>query len=425
MLIAITVLILSILMIIIAFIRQSWGDYVFIFAIIINIVPFIFTPYIGMDEGRIVGVPPAYVPFLFAGSYMLLRIGIKIQKKDFGWLVLAMIFIIYISITSFQYGASLTTLSYYLAYIMNIFLFIVAKNYYSKLNFQKIRRILMLLLNVVIIGSTVGIARYLIGVDLDANFMPLLNRNATIVFIISVIPVLMYFYEYKYLSRYRYWLYSLIFLFTLLYIFGRSGIMAFLFVYLAYYFRFRVRSFLIITFSFVILSGIVSLGIADKMLDRFADFNRTLPMLYSGDIEAGVGDYERLLLIRSAVDIAKENFWFGTGVGVENYQREFHKIVVNYDRDSRAHNLYITRFANFGLIGWLLFFTLLIGVYRMLPPWTEGQKYFRISFMGVAILMMFNEYILLPQLWIIFGLYAGMRQKFIDDSWKNKEFKKI
>ena len=50
----------------------------------------------------------------------------------------------------------------------------------------------------------------------------------------------------------------------------------------------------------------------------------------------------------------------------------------------------------------------LIIIYKKLATLSSPYRAFRISFIVIAIMMMMNEYILLPEVWFYFGMLAGI-----------------
>ena len=113
------------------------------------------------------------------------------------------------------------------------------------------------------------------------------------------------------------------------------------------------------------------------------------------------------MLILSAIEIIKNNFWFGTGIGLENYRNAFHKYVSFYHHDSKAHNFYLSYFAELGVFGFILLILILGVLYKKLSK-NKTHIAFRISFIGIAFMMTMNEYIGLPELWFFYGILIGV-----------------
>src|SRR5690606_13862209 len=75
---------------------------------------------------------------------------------------------------------------------------------------------------------------------------------------------------------------------------------------------------------------------------------------------------------------------------------------------SKAHNFYLSYFAELGLSGFALLLAILQRVYAGLPPLSSRFRAFRVCFLVMALMMTMNEYILLPELWLFFGLMNGI-----------------
>mgnify|MGYP000022305746 CR=1 FL=1 len=120
--------------------------------------------------------------------------------------------------------------------------------------------------------------------------------------------------------------------------------------------------------------------------------------------------HNRNMLLLSALDIVKNEFWFGTGIGLDNYRKAFHKHSMYY-KDSKAHNFYISYLAELGFFGFVMLLIILKNIYQKL---SKDRKFysFRISFLSISIMMFFNEYIGTPELWFFYGMLIGTCYSF-------------
>src|SRR5690606_12640303 len=75
---------------------------------------------------------------------------------------------------------------------------------------------------------------------------------------------------------------------------------------------------------------------------------------------------------------------------------------------SKAHNFYISYFAELGVVGFSLLMLILYLVSRKLYPLSSRHKAFKVSFLAMALMMTMNEYILMPEIWFFYGMLAGM-----------------
>jgi O-antigen ligase len=264
-----------------------------------------------------------------------------------------------------------------------------------------------------VIGSGIGLFRYFSGINGNANFMPVVNRNGTVVFIVMIIPLLFYIYSNRIISQKKFILYLSIIFATLLFIFSRSGIIGFIGGIILYYMKFSLKNIVKIILIMTLFVGIFASGIADKALKRLERTTITVEMLSKNEkFNSSMGDYTRVMLLFSAIKIIEHNFLFGTGCGLENYRKAFHKDVLDYHHDSKAHNFYLSFFAELGFIGFTILITLLTLIYKKLASLSSPYRAFRVSFLILAIMMATNEYILLPEIWFYFGMLAGISYNY-------------
>jgi O-antigen ligase len=379
------------------------------YGIALNIFPLALMPEVSMDIARIAGMPLAYLPVISAGLALAVRNGIRLPRSYSLLLTLAAIYCIYTFFTTVALGGvTVANLAYWLAWPLNFLIFFSAAAFFSRVDQVTANKVIKFTITVLVLGCLVGLARYALGIGEDANFMPVVNRNGTVVFIAMIFPLLLYIYkeERKSLA----WLLFCIscIALTLTLTFSRSGIIGMLAGIILYYMRFTLSGLLKSTAIVLVLTAIVLSGVADKSLQRLERVSVTTSMLIHGqDLSNNMNDYNRVMLLKGAIATAKDNFWFGTGLGLENYRKGFHK-VSDYGHDSKAHNFYLSYFAELGLAGFSLLMLILLLISKKLYPMSGRYKAFKVSFLVMAIMMTMNEYILLPELWFFFGMLAGM-----------------
>ena len=336
-------------------------------------------PYEGSDSIRIFDAPPFFLISVIILIIFLVKTTISKSvfdlKSPFLW------FIIYLNITTIIINPS--GLVYSLSWALNYFIFryfIVEKKLF-RLKYKNFFIIVLVLLSI-------GVFRLITGLDGDANPYALLNRNATSTIIIF------FFVYYKTLYK-NFSFLDILFISFLILNGSRSSILAATIFYAFLYLKgFNFKNILKFSIAFLIVFSILSTN--ENAVKRFNSGLNFLNQVTSDNVEE-VGDFERVFLIRSGLMIFKENIFFGVGEGNKKYQEEFKRIVVGYDRDSRSHNFFVTRLANFGLIGFFLF---LFGYYYEL----KSKKYFTLFSITFFIIFFFNEYVLLPQIFLISSL---------------------
>jgi len=381
----------------------------FSYALAINIIPLFWMPYYSMDSARLGGIPLAYLPIIASGFALIIKSRLKI-KTDYKVLLFIMfLFLGYSFITTLiVHPFTFKNFAYWFAWPLNFLIFLGAITFFSNIGEDLARQVIKSTAIVLVIGSVIGLFRYFSGINGDANFMPVVNRNGTVVFIVMIIPLLFYLYSNKILSQKRFILFLSIIFATLLFIFSRSGLIGFIGGIILYYMKMSIRNIVKIFLIIGLVIGIFATGIGDKALKRLERTTTTVNMLVKGEeFDSSMGDYNRVMLLTNAINIIKHNFLFGTGLGLENYRVAFHKIS-NYHHDSKAHNFYLSYFAELGLAGFSILLLLLFLIYKKLAPLNSPYRAFKVSFWIIAIMMTMNEYILLPEIWFYFGMLAGI-----------------
>ena len=336
-------------------------------------------PYEGSDELRIFGAPPF---FIFSLIFIILfSIKSKITKSLINYKSPFFWFIIYINITTLLINPS--GVVYSLSWMINYIIYRYFAKYYTSFRLKK-KDFLVVVSMLIIIGSY----RLIAGLDTDGNPYALINRNAT-----STIIVFFFVY-YKALFK-KFGFVDIVFIVLLVLNGSRSSLLAIIAYYFILYFRdFKLKRIMFFT-AFILLASYLS-SYSNLAVKRFKSGVYFFEQLTSKKVDQ-VGDYERVLLIRAGLQVFQENMVFGVGEGNGKYQEEFNRVVVGYDRNSRAHNFFVSRLANFGIIGFLLF---LFGYYFELK---SKNNFFLIS-ASFAIVFFFNEYVLLPHIFLLTGL---------------------
>jgi len=357
---------------------------------------------------RVAGIPVTYFSFIAAALVLGLSTGVKVPKRDAGLFFLCVSFILYTSFTTFNHGFTILNFTNYLAWPFNFCLFFVAYRYFLAENRKKVDTAIESLFWILVYGCFVGLFRKFNGIALDANFMPIISRNGTVVFMVMVAPLLFYMQENNKIGAGKTIFIWLLFFITLTQIESRSGVIGFVFSTLLYYFRFQLKSWFRFVVVMLIVGVVFSSSIADKVLYRFAKTQKTLTSVLAGrDLDPREADYNRLMLLKSTLAIIDNYFWFGTGLGVDNFRRGHSESVDFFERQSMAHNFYLSYMAELGLVGLTLLLFLFASIYKKLAPLRGPERAFRVSFITIALMMTFNEYILLPELWFFFGMLAG------------------
>ncbi|NGM87292.1 O-antigen ligase family protein [Parapusillimonas sp. SGNA-6] len=380
------------------------------YGIALNIFPLMFMPYVSMNIARMAGIPLAYLPVIAAGLALAVRNRMRVPRRYGLLLGLTVLYCIYAFVTTVLIGGTtFSNFAYWLAWPLNFVVFFSAVSFFSKVDRVVANKVIKSTAMILVAGCLVGLARLASGIEADANFMPAVNRNGTVVFTVMICPLLFYIFEDERKSR-TWLLFCLgaVFL-ALVSIYSRSGLIGLVLGVVLYFLRFTLGGLIKSMAAIMVIIVFISSGVAEKSLHRLEGTSNTINMVLRGDQldQHTMGDYARVALLTGAIETAKEHFWFGTGLGLENYREGLRK-ASNYDRLSKAHNFYVSYFAELGVVGFSILLAILYLIWRSLLPLSSRYRAFRVSYIVIAVMMAMNEYILLPELWFFFGMLAGM-----------------
>src|SRR5690606_28743595 len=151
---------------------------------------------------------------------------------------LAFVYCVYAFFTTvIMGGTTVANVAYWAAWPLNFLIFFSAAAFFTRVDIQAANKVIKATVVILVLGCLTGLARYGLGIAPDANFMPLVNRNGTVVFIVMVFPLL--FYTYKEQEKARGWLLFCIgcLVVTLAFTFSGSGIIGMWACILLYYTR--------------------------------------------------------------------------------------------------------------------------------------------------------------------------------------------
>lgn len=374
----------------------------------VNVFPLALQHYVNMDVARVAGTPLVYLPVTAAGLAMALHNGLHFPRgRRIPYLLMITYLVYTFCNTMLARGVTMGNLVYWLAWPLNFLMFIAAASMVSRMEPDVVDRMLERCVHVLVAASIVGLLRYASGFEPDTNFIPLMNRNGTVVLIALLFPLVFHVHESQ--RKSRLWLFSCAGTIALCVAltFSRSGLVGLIAGVILYYGRFSLMGVVKLAAAVIVLTLFLSSGIAERTTERLlrtGDSIRTLVM--NEQVDRSKGDGNRMLLVQGALANAREHFWFGTGLGMDNYREGLRK-ASPLPLTSKAHNFYISYFAELGLFGFAILLALLKRIHSCLPPMNSRYRAFRVSFLVMALMMAMNEYILLPELWVFFGIMAG------------------
>lgn len=374
-----------------------------------NIFPLALQPYMNMDVARLAGMPLVYLPVTAAGLALATHNGLRFPRSHRSLYILILIYLVYTFCnTMLARGMTASNLVYWLAWPLNFLIFIGTAAVAGRMDPAFLNRMLERLVYLLVAASLLGLARYGTGMEPDANFIPLMNRNGTVVLIALLFPLVFHVHGTQGKSRLWLLLCAGTIALCVALTFSRSGLVGLMAGVMLYYWRFSLMGAVKLAAAVTVVALFLASGVADRTTERLLTTGRTVTALIQHEeIDRSVGDRNRVLLVQGALANARAHFWFGTGLGMENYREGLSK-ASPLPLTSKAHNFYLSYFAELGLVGFALLLVLLQRIYASLAPLRSRYRAFRVSFLVMALMMTMNEYILLPELWLVFGMLAGI-----------------
>lgn len=392
--------------------RPSSALRAFLLGISVNVFPLALLPYMDMDIARLGGLPLVYLPGTAVGLALALRNGPHLPRRYLSLYVLMCLYLVYtICNTVLLRGISISNLVYWLAWPLNFLLLIGMAATAARMSERLLKRVIEGAVWVLVAACAVGIARLALGIGSDANFIPLMNRNGTVVLVALLFPLI--FHVHSNHGKSRFWLLSCVGIVALCVAltYSRSGLVGLLAGMILYYWRFSLVGLLKVSAVLLAIALFLQSGIAQRSTERLAMTGQTISAMLDGrEVDRSVGDHNRVVLVNSAVAAAKKHFWFGTGLGMQNYREGLRRAGVA-SVTSKSHNFYLSYFTELGLVGFALLLSILKCIHSLLPSMGSHQRAFRVSFLVTGLMMTMNEYILLPELWLFMGLLMGITQR--------------
>jgi O-antigen ligase len=146
----------------------------------------------------------------------------------------------------------------------------------------------------------------------------------------------------------------------------------------------------------------------------------------NNEIKPGDPDYKRQELADATKKIIQKHWLLGTGVGLENYRIAFREIS-DYQKESRAHNFFLSYLAEFGVIGFSLMLYILFLLFiafenkrKRISDFYSDDKHkillisFESGFLVVLVSLTMNEYISFPLIWFFWGIGLGIPEKHMN-----------
>lgn len=264
--------------------------------------------------------------------------------------------------------------------------------------------------------AAVGIIRYLVLGNPDANPWPLINRNGFVFYLIPSIPVLYAACETTGKSRFVALSLLCIAMIGCALTFSRMGMMGMSLAMGLYFLYPTTRTFarglLAVLFSAVCL-WLISRYVPHVSAKIESITNTVTALVTDAEIMEGQLDYRRFVLLEEAKAIVREHWLLGTGVGLENYLENYS---ANEMEPMKPHNLYLSYLAEFGVVGFSCLLAFMLGItYCLFRAVRHARntnafplmKGLLCGHVAVMFMFVFNEYITSPTVWAFWGFAIG------------------
>lgn len=373
-------------------------------------------------EFRVVSIPIIYLPFFIYGIITLIKLVLMRVVKgkplpssvDSRLVSVIFVFILFLTLTVLWSVIKEVWFVYYVQWIVYILLiFLGTTILFGLLDNETKTRCLKEFKILLIFIALSGLFKYVFLGYPDSNPFLQLNRNGSLFFFIPTFSL----YFMSTINR-KIAIVDLlgiiVIVFSLLLLFSRTGYLSILFSVITLTFvsfkssvSFRLRFFLVmILLSILILIGTTfDINIVTNIVSRWKQLILSVEEIFS---KADVSyDYRRQALIEGTIDIIRNRFLIGTGLGTGNFLLYFPDGLLEVP--ARAHNMYLSYLAEFGIIGYTLFLGIFIVILQITLSSKQrntliGKRIVIVSFLATLLGFATNEYITLPFIWYMWGI---------------------
>lgn len=367
-------------------------------ALIFIFAPGVFHDGLSQNQVKLGEVPLAYITSSLV--YMIyILLGRKCNLKKGGRLLLYFApFVIYGIVRSLFSSYPSNGLLFMASWVVVLFLFSMLSSQRaistSSVNFFIFTTCFLLV---------VALFRFFIGGVYDANPFQALNRNAAGFVMFGIFTIELQIYRLRKISKFKHYIFLVLFVADIGLFQSRSLPVAIL-VHLIFLYRKIILDMLIkrFVYSIIFLASIGVLFLYSPTGERIISH---IPTSFGIDAVSDNNNYDRdrFLLIANGLQVISNNLYFGAGPGLENYLYESSNSDFANIRNARPHNFFVSAIADFGVIGCFFF---ALGFYffikRLRNFGVLGHAKFLIP---VALLLVFNEYIFLVEIWVFYSCY--------------------
>ena len=376
---------------------------------------------------RLFRIPIGYIIFLI--PYIYTALTLKRIKIENTLLILGFCFISYIIIRSLiELDTLIPTLQYIIMWCIYLSILIFLSNIPAD-KFHTWLKDLNFSIYIICLAIVISVLKKFMYNLEYANPFPILDRNLvgiTLVIMFNIFLYLSYIFRF---SKVKFMLIFIVFTIGILFLLSRTAVLGFsisLFIYLLLKIgKYRIKfgkvylkytqilkySFLIIFFLTTFISIYITYKpLANRIEDAFSGTEILWSVLVTKELHyydilrsQNISDKLRLATLIQGLFMVKKYFVFGTGPGLYNYLKKLDE--ENYYVKLVPHNFYISFLSQYGVVGSLIFASLLFNIFRKLLKLSYPYKHMFLSVIIVFFIMIsFNEYITLPLIWYLMGL---------------------
>ena len=371
----------------------------FSFALILLFLPGLFLGAFEQNDLRLAGVPVAYLTsilvyttyFIF-NTYSVLKV-IKIS-------LCFIPFIIYALLKLFFVELPFDAMIYICSWIINIFVFTMIVSVVKE---RHVGENFFVLVACCIFFMAIG--RYLAGYSYDTNPFVVLNRNASSFIVFSIFVLELQVNRRGNVHIFMHKLFVVLFLMVIIFYQSRSLPIA-LVAYFVLAYRKSIAQLImkktIHSMAIALMSILVLLlsPTGSRILEHMPDAS-----YFEDGIHRDAYDQDRIILVKNSIEVINKNIFFGVGPGLNNYLQESSQSEFSYIRNARPHNFYLSFVSDFGVVGSCIFVASMFLVINQVIHF--GARRMHVFYIPICILLLFNEYILIPDLWALWGGYVS------------------
>lgn len=289
---------------------------------------------------------------------------------------------------------TVSTLIYFFLWVFNISMFVIS----SSLSFERIKGFVHYYSVFILLSLFLGLFLFLFFDNKHANPYSAWDKN-NFSFAVYLSFIGACFFK-------RYTTAKLILILSI-FIFSRTLLLMMLVAFVIYFWKENKKKMIFLSSLILLILALMLNGewlpfqfIAERLSGIVTLVNSLTEYTSSGVMSDSVqiDDWRRYYLIIANLDIIRNTFPLGTGMGLTNYLNHYDPSYITYvGHAGRAHNFVISYLAEMGL----LFFVFITIIFHSV--FTINNILFKAAMAGMLAGLITNEYITSPMFWILLG----------------------